>query len=407
MIKKPEILSPAGDMERLRFAVSYGADAVYLAGTSFGMRTASDNFDEKQMREAMEFCHARGVRAFVTVNTMPRNGELADMPEYFRMLEDIGADGAIIADIGVLLACKKYAPHVETHISTQANIVNYEAARAYHEMGASRVVLARELSLMEIAEIRAKTPATLEIEAFVHGAMCMSYSGRCYISDYLTGRDANRGACAQPCRWEYSLVERNRPNEKMDVYEDKTGSYLLNSKDLCMIDHIPELIQAGINSFKIEGRVKTAYYTALVTNAYRRAVDLYAENPAEYGLPEWIRDEVYKVSHREYATGFYFGEGNLQRPEDSGYMRSWEVCGMFDGERAHGGEILTQKNKFAASDELEIITPNGKPIKLETDAIFDEFGEKIESAPHAHQKVIIKGIEVPAYSMLRRRLLML
>lgn len=403
-MKTPEILAPAGDMERLRYAVAYGANAVYLAGTSFGMRTASDNFTAEELKAAIEYCHARDVRVFVTVNTMPRNDELAGLPEYFELLESLKADGAIIADIGVLAMCKKYAPSVEAHISTQANIVNYSSANAYYNMGASRVVLARELTIDEIAEIRAKTPKELEIEAFVHGAMCMSYSGRCYISDYLTGRDANRGACAQPCRWEYSLVQTNRPGEKMDVVEEETGSYLLNSKDLCMIDHIPELMRAGINSFKIEGRVKTAYYSALVTNAYRRAVDLYAANPESYALPQWIRDEVYKVSHREYDTGFFFGAHDLQHPQDSGYMRTWEVCGMFDGEQAHGGEILTQKNKFRATDTLEIIAPNREPIKIAPQAIYDENGEAIESAPHAHQKVIIKGIDVPEFAMLRRQL---
>lgn len=403
-MKKPELLSPAGDFERMEYAVAYGADAVYLAGKGFGMRTASDNFDGAELEKAIRFCHEKGVRVFVTVNTMPREDEICRLPAFLEELEQFGADAAIIADLGVVKLCKKYAPHVEIHISTQANIVNSEAAGIYYEMGAKRVVLARELSLEEIMQIRAHTPKELELETFVHGAMCMSYSGRCYISAHLTGRDANRGACAQPCRWKYSLVEASRPDETFPVYEDEQGSYLLNSKDLCMIDHIPQLMEAGIDSFKIEGRVKTAYYTAAVTNAYRRAIDLYCRDPQHYDLTPWVRQEVDKVSHREYYTGFYFGDRDSQHPQDAGYLRTWDICAMYTGEETAQGAVFQQKNKFAPGDMLELLTPQGPPRPIRLEAILDEEGHSMESAPHAHQRLILPGVfEVPPYSMLRKK----
>lgn len=402
-MKKPELLSPAGDFERLQYALAYGADAVYLAGKDFGMRTASDNFSQAELCRAVTLAHGMGKRIFVTVNTMPRNGEMERLPPYLEQLEDAGVDAAIIADLGVLRLCQRYAPHVAPHISTQANVTNYQAARAWHELGARRIVLARELSLEEVAAIRAKTPAALELEVFVHGAMCMSYSGRCYLSAYLTGRDANRGNCAQPCRWKYSLVEQTRPGMAMPVYEDGQGAYILNSKDLCMIDHIPDLVQAGVDSLKIEGRMKTAYYTAVTTNAYRRAIDLYAKDPAGYELPAWIAAEVEKVSHREYYTGFFFGGKGEQRVQDGGYLRTWDVCAMSDGADAPAGAIFTQKNKFAPGDRLELVTPQAPPQPLVLERLLDQEGNALDSAPHPHQKVIVPQLrQVGPLAMLRR-----
>ena len=401
-MKKPELLSPAGDFERLRYALAYGADAVYLAGKDFGMRTASDNFGEEELQRAVEYAHARGKRVFVTVNTMPRNEEVERLPAFLQALERMGADAAILADLGALALCQKYAPHVAPHISTQANVTNYQAARAYHSLGARRIVLARELSLEEVAQIRDKTPPELELEVFVHGAMCMSYSGRCYLSAYLTGRDANRGNCAQPCRWKYSLVEQTRPGKVFPVYEGEEGAYVLNSKDLCMLENIPALIRAGVDSFKIEGRVKTAYYTAVTANAYRRAIDLYCQDPAGYQQPQWVADEVEKVSHREYSTGFFFGPGQ-QRVQDGGYLRTWDICAMAQGKDAPQGALLTQKNKFAPGDRLELIDPNGPPRAFTLEKLLDETGQPIDSAPHPHQTVIVPQLrQLDPMALLRR-----
>ena len=303
--KTIELLSPAGDMERLRMSLAYGADAVYLAGPDFGMRSFAGNFTPEELRQAVELCHSRGVAVHVTCNTMPRNDEAARLPEWLEFLQAAGVDAAILADVGVLSLLKKHAPGVKAHISTQASVSNYQAAAAWYELGASRVILARELSLDEIREIRAKAPPALELEAFVHGAMCVSYSGRCLLSNYMTGRDANRGACAQPCRYQYALVEEQRPGEYFPIGEDAGGAFILNSRDMCMIDHVPELMDAGLDSLKIEGRAKSAYYAAIVTAAYRHAID--AVQAGEPLAPVW-RAEVDKVSHRPYSTGFYYGE---------------------------------------------------------------------------------------------------
>ena len=374
-MKIPELLCPAGDFERLRYALAYGADAVYLAGKQFGMRAASGNFTEEELRQAASLAHSLGKRVFVAVNAMPRNDEMDRLPAYLEVVGQSGADAVIAADIGVMKLCQKYAPQTEIHISTQANITNYQAARAWHELGAKRAVLARELSLEEIACIRAKTPPELELEVFVHGAMCMSYSGRCYLSDYLTGRDANRGACAQPCRWQYSLVEQKRPGQPMDVVEGAEGSYLLNSKDLCMIDHIPALVQVGVDSLKIEGRMKTAYYTAVVANAYRRALDLYQENPADYSLPDWVRQEVEK-----------------------------DLCAMALGERSAWGPLFSQRNKFSLGDELELVDPEGPPQAFTLESLLDQEGNPMESAPHPCQTVVLPQLKrVHPQALLRRR----
>ena len=355
---KPELLSPAGDFERLRMAVLYGADAVYLAGTSFGMRAFAGNFSPEELPKAVAFAHSHGVRVHATVNTMPRNSEADALPAYLEQLQDAGVDALILGDLGAFTLAGRYAPRCERHVSTQASVTNYAAARAWHDLGARRVILARELSLEEIREIRAKTPADLELEAFVHGAMCVSYSGRCVLSNYMTGRDASRGACAQPCRYQYYLMEEKRPVEYFPVFEDEKGTYIFNSRDMCMIDHIPELMDAGLDSLKIEGRAKSAYYAAVVTAAYRHAIDAAASGlPLD---PVW-RDEVEHVSHRHYATGFYFGQPG-QYYENARYIREWQVVALVTDCGEDGMAALTLRNKFAVGDEVELVGPDLKPL---------------------------------------------
>ena len=327
-----EVLSPAGDMERLEAALDFGADAVYLGGRMFGMRAASPNFTAEQLREACDKAHAMGRRVYQTCNTLPRNSEMPLLEGFIKESVDAGVDALIANDIGVLSLIKKYAPDMEIHISTQTGIVNYVTAREVYNMGAKRVVLTRELSVEEIAEIRAKTPPELEIEVFVHGAMCMSFSGRCLISDYMIGRDANRGECAQPCRWGYHLMEEKRPNEFYPIFEDERGTFILNAKDLCMIDHIDKLAAAGVDSLKIEGRAKSSYYVSVITNAYRRAADVFLDDPEHFVLPQAIHDEVFKVSHRAYCTGFFFGHPkDCQYYESSGYIRDWDAAAIVTG----------------------------------------------------------------------------
>lgn len=404
MIKKPEILAPAGDLERLRYAIAYGANAVYFAGKHFGMRSAAANFSEEELREGIAYAHAHGVKCYITVNIMPTNEDLKTLPAYLELLQDAGADAFIVADVGVIALAKRYAPHVALHISTQTSILNYEAANFWADLGAERIVLARELSLEEIAEIRAKTPKTLEIEAFVHGAMCISYSGRCLISQYLTGRDANHGACAQPCRWKYALVEETRPNQYFPVVEDERGTYLYNSKDMCMIEHIPELVQAGIDSFKIEGRNKTAYYAAGTTNAYRRAVDAYCAAPDNFVLPDDIREEIGKVSHRNYFTGFYFGKDQTgQYYEDSHYIRDWEVTGLLADCDADGNAVFTLKNRVFTGNAVELIQPGKAPYAFSITEMQDENGQVIDVARNPEMKFRIKlPFQAEKYAILRR-----
>ncbi len=401
---RPEVLAPAGDLEKLRFAVAYGADAVYLAGKAYGMRTASGNFTPEEMAEAVAYCHARGVKVYVTVNTLPRDEELVHMPAYLASLDEMGVDALILADLGVLMLAKKHAPHCEKHISTQTSIVNAQAAAAWHELGASRVVLARELTLEQIAYIRQNTPKTLELEAFVHGAMCMAYSGRCMLSNYLAGRDANRGNCAQPCRWSYRVVEEYRPKEYMPIEEDEHGTYIFNSKDMNLLPYVDELAQAGIDSLKIEGRVKTAYYAAVVTNAYRRAAELYAADPGHFVPPQELLDEVYKVSHREYFTGFYFGDPNTQHMADSIYIREWDVCAVVEACDANGQAVLRHKNKFAADDELELLIPGQPARAIRLEQMCNGEGEPISLANVPHMTVLAKlPCQVPKLSILRRK----
>ena len=400
MAEHIELLAPAGDMERLRMSLAYGADAVYLAGTVFGMRSFAGNFTPEELKQAVALCHSRGVAVHVTCNTMPRNGEIARMPEWLEYLQELGVDAAILADVGVLSLLKKHAPKLKAHISTQASVSNYQAAAAWHELGASRVILARELSLDEIREIRAKTPRELEIEAFVHGAMCVSYSGRCLLSNYMTGRDANRGACAQPCRYQYALVEEKRPGEYFPIGEDAGGAYILNSRDMCMIDHIPELIDAGLDSLKIEGRAKSAYYAAVVTGAYRHAIDAALDGrPLD---PVW-RDEVEKVSHRPYSTGFYFGEPG-QHTSHSRYVRDWQIMAVVTSCTPDGTALCELRNKLSAGDQLELVGPDLKPVSITVEGLTDGDGLSIPEARKPQMPFYLKlPVQAPPLSLLRRK----
>ncbi len=383
----PELLSPAGDAERLEAAVRFGANAVYLAGKEFGMRSASPNFSREGLAQAVEYAHKNGVKVHLTCNTLAHNGELQRLPDFFTYAQSVGTDAFIIADVGIMRMAQKYAPKVKIHVSTQAGVVNYETAKAFYELGASRVVLARELRLDEIAEIRAKTPKQLELEAFVHGSMCVSFSGRCLLSSYLTGRDANRGECAQPCRWKYALMEETRPGQYMPIYENETGSYILNSKDLCMVNHLPELARAGITSFKIEGRAKSSYYTAVTANAYRHAIDAIPLAPSP--LPSWIPEELEKISHREYSTGFYFGGEPGQVYGTGGYVRKYEVIAVCT-HCADGTAVLSQRNRFYDGDTADVLEPGKKPYMLRLSGITDENGEPVASANHAQMNICLK-----------------
>ena len=398
--KKLELLSPAGDMERLRMAVAYGADAVYLAGDMFGMRSFAGNFSHRELGEAVELCHRRGVGVHVTCNTMPRNEEVEALPRWLEYLEELGVDAAIVADLGVLTLLRRHAPHVHPHISTQASVVNYQSACAFAALGARRVVLARELSLEEIREIRDKTPSALELEVFVHGSMCVSYSGRCVLSNYMTGRDANRGACAQPCRYQYALVEEKRPGEYFPVYEENGETYIMNSRDMCMIDHIPALLEAGVDSLKIEGRAKSAYYTAAVTGAYRHAVDAAL---AGQPLEQVWREEVERVSHRPYATGFYFGQPG-QHTADSLYLRSWQVCALVEDCDEGGNALLSLRNKFDAGEELELMGPGVESLRFSAPEMTDLEGNALNQVRKPEMRFRMRlPRSVPPLSMLRRR----
>ena len=396
---KLELLSPAGDMERLKMAVLYGADAVYLAGTDFGMRSFAGNFTPEELPKAVEFAHSHGVKVHVTVNTMPRNEEIAVLPPYLERLQDAGVDALIVADMGAFTLAGKYAPNCQRHISTQQSIANYECAQAWYDLGAKRVVLARELSLEEIRTIREKTDKDLEIETFGHGAMCVSYSGRCLLSNYMTGRDSNRGACAQPCRYQYALMEEKRPGEYFPVFEDEKGTYIMNSRDMCTIDHLKDLIDAGIDCIKIEGRAKSAYYAAVVTGAYRHAIDDVAAG-REID-PVW-RDEVEHVSHRYYSTGFYYGFPG-QYTEHSRYIRQWQVCAIVEECDENGLALCSLRNKFAVGDELEAVGPDVRPFGFTAKEMKTIDNEPLEE-PRTPQMQFYLQLPrpVPAMSILRR-----
>ena len=394
---RPELLAPAGDPERLRMAVLYGADAVYLAGTDFGMRAFAGNFSPEGLRQAVEFAHSHGVRVHCTVNTMPRNDEMDRLPAHLELLEDAGVDAAILADLGAFRLAERYAPHVRRHVSTQAGVTNYETARAWHEAGAGRVILARELSLEEIRTIRDKTPPSLELEAFVHGAMCVSYSGRCLLSNYMTGRDSSRGACAQPCRYRYALMEEKRPGEFFPIEEDGWGAYILNSRDMCMIDHLEDLL--FLDSLKIEGRAKSAYYAAVVTAAYRHGLDAAAAGEALD--PVW-RDEVERVSHRPYSTGFFYGQPG-QYHDDARYVREWQVAAVVTDCGGDGDAVLSLRNKFRTGDEVELVGPGVRPFAMTVPEMTDADGLPLFE-PRTPQSVFHMRLprQVPPWTIVRR-----
>ena len=397
-MRVPELLAPAGDAEKLNMAVLYGADAVYLAGTSFGMRSFAGNFSSEELPKAVRFAHDHGVKVHVTVNTMARNRELEGLPAHLELLNDAGVDALIVADLGAFRMAQKYAPSCQLHVSTQVSVANYASAAAWHELGAKRVVLARELSLDEIAAIRAKTPVDLEIEVFAHGAMCVSYSGRCLLSNYMTGRDSNRGACAQPCRYQYYLMEEKRPGEYFPVFEDEKGTYIMNSRDMCMIDHLDDLIRVGVDCIKIEGRAKSAYYAAIVTGAYRHVLDdLAAGRPID---PVW-RNEVEKVSHRHYSTGFFYGAPG-QYYDDSRYIREYQVVAVVTHCDEHGLATLSLRNKFSTGDEIEVVGPDLRPFKMKAGIFLTPEGESL-SQVRTPQMVFQMQLptQVPAFSVLR------
>ena len=398
-MRKLELLSPAGDMERLKMSVLYGADAVYLAGTEFGMRSFAGNFTPEELPVAVKYAHDHGVKCHVTVNTMPRNDEIAQLPEYLSRLDDAGVDALIVADLGAFTLAGKYAPHCQRHISTQQSIANYECAQAWFDLGATRVVLARELNLEEIRTIRQKVDPKLEIETFGHGAMCVSYSGRCLLSNYMTGRDSNRGACAQPCRYQYALMEEKRPGEYFPVYEDEKGTYIMNSRDMCTIDHLKDLMDAGIDCIKIEGRAKSAYYAAIVTGAYRHCIDdIYAGQEID---PVW-RDEVDHVSHRVYSTGFYYGQPG-QYVHNSRYIREWQIVARVDSCDENGLALCSLNNKFAEGAELEVVGPDLRPFSITAGGMKDLDGNVL-TEPRTPQMQFYLQLpkQVPALSMIRR-----
>lgn len=393
-----ELLAPAGDWERLEMALCYGADAVYLAGREFGMRASSANFDDGQLRRAVELAHGMGRRVYVTCNTLPREDELKRLPGYLEFLQDAGTDALIVADIGVMALAKRYAPRVKLHVSTQFGVTNSATANALFAMGADTVVLARELPMQQIREIREHTPSELRLECFVHGAMCVSFSGRCLLSNYMTGRDANRGQCAQPCRWKYHLVEEKRPGEYFEISEDG-GTYIMNSRDLRMIEHLKELAECGVSSFKIEGRMKSAYYTAVITNAYRHAVDAAAAGDEVPTL--WV-EETEKVSHRPYSTGFFYGEPGQHYSEGS-YFAEADIMAVVERCDAEGNAVLTQRNKFLLGDRLELVTPDGPPVMFTAEHLYDADGAEIEDTRRAMMEIHMRLPRcAPRLSLVRK-----
>lgn len=406
MIKKPELLAPAGDLEKLKVAILYGADAVYIGGEHFGLRAKAKNFTIDEMKDGINFAHSHNSKVYVTANIIAHNEDFNGMGEYFKTLEQIGADAILVADPGVFQVAKEYVPNMQIHLSTQANNTNYKSANFWYSLGIKRIVVARELSLEEIKQISQNINDDMEIEAFIHGAMCISYSGRCLLSNYMTNRDANRGECSHPCRWKYYLVEEKRPNEYIPVIENERGTYIYNSKDLCMINHIPDLIDAGIKSFKLEGRMKTAFYVGTVVKAYREAIDDYYNNPEIYKTKlDYYIQEVSKASHREYTTGFYYGKpsGNEQIYTSNSYIRTCEFIGtVLDYDSETKIATIEQRNKFSVGEQIEIMQPKGY-FKYTIENIEDENGNKIESAPHPKQIVKMKiDSTVNKFDMLRR-----
>ena len=406
-MKKPELLAPGGSLEKLKTAIDYGADAVYIGGEAFSLRAAAENFSRADMIKGLKYAHDRNKRVYLTANIIPHNADIDEFEKFVDEIKDMGFDAVLIADLGLFDIMREKAPHIPIHISTQANNVNYRSAIAWYKMGAKRVVLGREMSFKEIAEFQKKIPQDLELEAFIHGAMCISYSGRCLLSNYMTGRDSNMGACAHPCRWNYKLVEETRPGEYMDVFENERGTFIFNSKDLCTIRHIPELIQSGITSFKIEGRVKTAYYVATVVGAYRREIDRYLADPEGYTFNEEEYEELCKVSHRAYSTGFYFGKPNEEGQvyTSSSYIRNYDLIGIVEAyDEETGTAKVTQRNRFFKGDTVEIMQPEKPYFTQKIEKMTDENGEEIEVANHAEQRLFIplKQSVVPG-AMLRKK----
>lgn len=406
-MKLPELLVPASSLEVLKVAVIFGADAVYIGGEAFGLRAKAKNFSPEEMAEGIAFAHEHGVKVYVTANILAHNGDLEGAKEYFRELKEMKPDGLIIADPGMFTLAEQICPEIERHISTQANNTNYETFLFWHRMGASRVVTARELSLEEIKEIRAKIPAEMEIETFVHGAMCISYSGRCLLSNYFTGRGSNQGACTHPCRWKYAVVEEQRPGEYLPVFENERGTYIFNSKDLCMIEHIPDLVESGIDSLKIEGRMKTALYVATVARTYRKALDAYAQGREVYEAHmDWYKEQISNCTYRQFTTGFFYGkpDENTQIYDSNTYVKEYTYLGIV-GERNDAGLYrIEQRNKFSVGELIEVMKPNGDNIEVQVKAIFNEDGEAMESAPHPKQVLYIDlGMELDEYDILRRK----
>ena len=406
-MRKTELLIPASSLEVLKTAVIFGADAVYIGGESFGLRAKAKNFSPEEMREGIVFAHNHGVKVYVTANIFAHNDDLDGAARYFRELEEIGPDALIIADPGMFMLAREICPDMELHISTQANNTNYLTYDFWYRQGAKRVVCARELSLGEIKEIRQHIPEDMEIESFVHGAMCMAYSGRCLLSNYMTGRDANQGACTHACRWKYSLVEEKRPGEYMPVYEDERGTYIFNSKDLCMIEHIPELVDAGIDSLKIEGRMKTALYVAAVARTYRKALDDYQESEEKYRANmEWYKAEIGKCTYRQFTTGFFFGKPSeeAQIYDSNTYIKEYTYLGIVGERNADGLYAIEQRNKFSVGEMIEIMKPNGDNIEVKVQRIVNEEGEDMDCAPHPKQKLWIDlGQPLDQYDILRRK----
>lgn len=406
-MRRPELLIPASSLEVLKIAVIYGADAVYIGGEAFGLRAKAKNFSMEEIKEGIAFAHAHDVKVYITANILAHNGDLDGVREYFAELREIKPDALIISDLGVYMIAKEVCPEIERHISTQANNTNYGTYRFWYEQGAKRVVSARELSLAEIKEIRANIPDDLEIETFIHGAMCISYSGRCLLSNYFTGRDANQGACTHPCRWKYAVVEEKRPGEYLPVYENERGTYIFNSKDLCMIEHIPELMESGIDSFKIEGRMKTALYVATVARTYRRAIDDYKQSPELYREHmAWYQEQISNCTYRQFTTGFFFGKPSdeAQIYDNNTYVKEYTYLGIVGERNEEGLYRIEQRNKFSVGESIEVMKPDGANITVTVQRIVDEEGHDMESAPHPKQVLYIDlGQPLAMYDILRRK----
>lgn len=405
-MRKTELLIPAGSLDVLKTAVIYGADAVYIGGEAFGLRAKAQNFSNEDIREGIAFAHAHDVKVYITANILAHNDDLAGVEEYFKELKDINPDALIISDPGVFATAKRILPNMELHISTQANNTNYGTYQFWYDLGVKRVVTARELSLAEIKEIRAHIPEDMEIESFIHGAMCMSYSGRCLLSNYFTGRDANRGGCTHPCRWKYSIVEETRPGEYMPVYENERGTYIFNSKDLCMIEYVPEMIDAGIDSFKIEGRMKTALYVATVARTYRKAINDYLTSPELYRQNlDWYRAEIGKCTYREFTTGFYFGKTDetTQIYDNNTYVKNYTYLGTIECVDERGFCRIEQKNKFTVGEQIEVMKPDGRNLIVQVKALYAEDGQSVESAPHPKQILYVDlGCQAVEHDIIRR-----